>query len=151
MTIPSPQLAPDEATSNLLRELDFDRNPTPMWVFDAKNLAFLAVNDVALGQYGYSRKEFLAMTILDIRPNKDIVRLVRRMLRSPVLLAVREIWTHEKRDHSLFAVEITSHEILFNGRPAEIVTAAPVSRHDPPDAPDSYSADHLCGARTGIV
>ena len=81
------------------------------------------------------------MTILNIRPSKDIVRLVRKMLRAPVRPAVREIWTHEKKDHSLFEVEITSDAILFNGRPAEIVTAASPRR---PHAPDPSSVGHLC-------
>src|SRR5204863_305248 len=31
----------------------FDANPYPMWVVDAKTLAFLAVNDAAISLYGY--------------------------------------------------------------------------------------------------
>ena len=48
----------------------FESNPTPMWVFDAETHRFLAVNDAAMGAYGYSRDEFLAMTISDIRPRR---------------------------------------------------------------------------------
>jgi PAS domain S-box-containing protein len=143
MTIPGPQLVPDAATSRILRDFDFDRNPTPMWVFDARSFAFLAVNDAAVDSYGYSRQEFLARTILDIRPSKDIVRLVRRQLKGPVKPSVGEIWTHEKKDHSLIDVKITSHQILFNGHSAEIVTATAVSRRREPADPDSQSADHL--------
>ena len=39
-----------------------------MWVFDLETLAFLAVNDAAVRLYGYSREEFLAMTLEDVRP-----------------------------------------------------------------------------------
>ncbi|MEI9962240.1 MAG: PAS domain-containing protein [Limisphaerales bacterium] len=39
-----------------------------MWVFDLETLAFLEVNESAIQHYGYSREEFLAMTIRDIRP-----------------------------------------------------------------------------------
>ncbi len=46
----------------------FDSNPHPMWVFDAETLAFLAVNDAAIALYGFSRDEFLGMTIQEIRP-----------------------------------------------------------------------------------
>jgi PAS domain S-box-containing protein len=49
----------------------FDENPLPMWVFDADSLAFLAVNRAAIAQYGYSREEFLAMTLRDIGPPED--------------------------------------------------------------------------------
>src|SRR2546427_7801895 len=48
----------------------FDRNPAPFWVFDPDTLRFIEVNDAAVRQYGYSREEFLAMSILDIRPRE---------------------------------------------------------------------------------
>ena len=46
----------------------FHGNPNPMWVFDLETQAFLEVNEAAIQHYGYSREEFLAMTIADIRP-----------------------------------------------------------------------------------
>ena len=55
----------------------FDRNPLPMWIYDLQSLAFLAVNDAAVERYGYSREDFLAMTIADIRPPDDIEALYR--------------------------------------------------------------------------
>ncbi|MFZ0998081.1 MAG: PAS domain-containing protein, partial [Candidatus Sulfotelmatobacter sp.] len=66
----------------LLRESEerhrklFDNNPHPTWVFDRETLRFLAVNDAAVHQYGYSRDEFLAMTLKDIRPPEDVPALV---------------------------------------------------------------------------
>src|SRR5262249_6136861 len=50
--------------------LIFDGNPTPMWVFDQETLQFLEVNDAALQHYGYSREEFLQMTLGDLRPEQ---------------------------------------------------------------------------------
>ena len=50
----------------------FRQNPHPMWVFDAETLAFLDVNEAAVQHYGYSRGEFLAMRITDIRPSEDV-------------------------------------------------------------------------------
>ena len=50
----------------------FEKHPTPMWVFDVESLRFLAMNEAAIRRYGYSRAEFLRMTILDIRPEEDI-------------------------------------------------------------------------------
>ena len=47
----------------------FENNPHPMWVYDRKTLAFLDVNEAAIAKYGYSRQEFLKMTIVDIRPS----------------------------------------------------------------------------------
>ena len=45
----------------------FDNNPHPTWVYDRETLQFLAVNRATVEKYGYSREEFLAMTIKDIR------------------------------------------------------------------------------------
>jgi PAS domain S-box-containing protein len=45
----------------------FEKNPQPMWIYDLSTLRFLEVNDAAVLQYGYSRDEFLSMTIKDIR------------------------------------------------------------------------------------
>src|SRR6185503_9328948 len=50
----------------------FQSNPHPMWVFDNETHAFLAVNDAAIRHYGYSREEFLSMTVKDIRLPDDI-------------------------------------------------------------------------------
>lgn len=46
----------------------FESHPQPMWLYDVESLAFLAINEAAVERYGYSREEFLAMTIADIRP-----------------------------------------------------------------------------------
>src|SRR6185369_4927791 len=50
----------------------FESNPHPMWVYDLENRRFLAVNNAAVERYGYSRAEFLTITINDIRPVEDI-------------------------------------------------------------------------------
>ncbi len=43
-----------------------------MWIFDIETFQFLEVNQAAVNHYGYSREEFLSMTIRDIRPVEDI-------------------------------------------------------------------------------
>ena len=52
----------------------FEGNPNPMWVYDRETLAFLAVNDAAVAHYGYSREEFLGMTLADIRLADDLAQ-----------------------------------------------------------------------------
>lgn len=49
----------------------FEKNPNPMWIYDSETLRFLDVNQSAIDTYGWSREEFLKMTILDIRPDMD--------------------------------------------------------------------------------
>src|SRR3954465_1719029 len=46
----------------------FALSPLPAWVYDRDTLRFLEVNEAAVRTYGWSRPEFLALTIRDIRP-----------------------------------------------------------------------------------
>jgi len=107
----------------------FRSNPHPMWAYDLETLAFLAVNDAATSQYGYSESEFLSMTIADIRPPEDVDRLKEHVRRySDEVLSDSGIWTHRTRDGRLIDVEIVSHAITLSGRPARIVLAHDVTR-----------------------
>jgi two-component system, cell cycle sensor histidine kinase and response regulator CckA len=99
----------------------FDSNPLPMWVFDRKSLAFLAVNEAAIRHYGFSRDEFADMTVLDIRPDADIPRLLKNLEQSTYGLQKAELWRHRKKDGSIIHVEITAHNLDFQGREAELV------------------------------
>lgn len=65
-------------------ENSYKSNPHPMWIYDLKTLAFLDVNDAAIKHYGYSREEFLSMTIEDIRHLKiyhHSVKISQRLLK----------------------------------------------------------------------
>ena len=101
----------------------FESNPHAMWVYDLETLRFLAVNEFALDHYGYSREEFLAMTIKDIRPPEDVEALDAYLLSPQAGLDRAGEWRHRKKDGSLINVEITSHRVDFLGRPAEFVLA----------------------------
>jgi|ERR1017187_7746998 PAS domain S-box-containing protein len=119
-----------------LNRLDFDQNATPMWVFDISTLAFIAVNDAAVNHYGYSRNEFLSMTLLDIRPSEEIVPLLRDVLYKGTRNAAKRLRRHKKKDGSLIDVEITHGEVLFKGCIAEIVTAVDVTGRLPVPSSD---------------
>lgn len=93
-----------------------------MWVFDQHSLAFLAVNDAALRRYGYSREEFLAMTILDIRPEEDIPCVLRNALRPHTVSGERERWRHRTRRSEIVEVEISGVSLMFESRLAQVVT-----------------------------
>ena len=96
----------------------FDGNPHPMWIFDSLTLAFIRVNDAALNHYGYTQREFLNMTLRDIRPAEEIPDLERALKNVNEPLLVSGPWTHIKKDGSRIQVEVASHSILFEGRQA---------------------------------
>jgi PAS domain S-box-containing protein len=112
----------DLLTSERKYRLLFDQNPLPAWVFDRETSRFLAVNEAAIVHYGFSREEFLAMTLEGIRPPEEVT------------VAQREegvkyigIGKHQKKDGTLIDVEITAHSIDFDGRSAEMVLANDVT------------------------
>jgi PAS domain S-box-containing protein len=108
-----------EASFRLL----FESNPQPMWVFDRETRRFLEVNEAAVVHYGYSRDEFLAMRIDDIRPPEDVPKLLEDLSHPHLGVDRGGAWRHVVRDGRVIDVEIVSHPLQFEGRAAEIVVA----------------------------
>ncbi|HXA51602.1 MAG TPA: PAS domain S-box protein [Candidatus Acidoferrum sp.] len=104
----------------------FENNPRPMWVYDQETLGFLAVNTAAIKSYGYSREEFLGMTLRDIRPLEDIPKLMEAVL-APTDALTKGPWRHRKKDGSIMIVEITEHPLVFGGRDAYFVMPTDVT------------------------
>src|SRR3984893_6905456 len=106
----------------------FNANPHPMWVFDRETLSFLTVNDAALRHYGYSLREFLSMTVRDIRPEEDQERFLAAV-KNPRHNGPsdRELWRHRKKDGTVIDVEISSQPITFRAVNAELVLAHDVT------------------------
>jgi len=107
--------------------ISFVNSPHPMWVYDLETLAFLEVNDTAIRAYGFSREEFMMMTLLDIRPPEEIAPFLHSWQHPRD--RTEEIWKHVGKDGRAVPVSITSWELDFRGRKAELVMA----RRDLPD------------------
>jgi PAS domain S-box-containing protein len=101
----------------------FETNPNPMWIFDLETLRFLAVNQAAILNYGYSESEFLSMTLADIRPPEQISYLqtaISNFKRSSCPIFVCEA-KHCKRDGTIIDVEINSHRITWEDKVAGFI------------------------------
>jgi two-component system cell cycle sensor histidine kinase/response regulator CckA len=129
------------------READFRvlfaSNPMAMWVYELDTLRFLAVNDAAVLHYGYTREEFLAMTIKDIRPAEDLPMLLRSMERRPQGVDVSGVWRHRQKTGKIIFVHITSHPISFQDRPAELVLAQDVTAQHESERALKASEEHF--------
>lgn len=108
----------------------FESNPLPMWVYDLETLRFLAVNVAAVNHYGYTKQQFLNMTIKDIRPPEDLPALISELMRHPEGLDLSGVWRHVVQDGTIIDVEITTHSIEFEGRPSELVLANDVTERE---------------------
>jgi PAS domain S-box-containing protein len=106
----------------------FDMSPFPMWVFDVETFRFLKVNNAAIRHYGYSREEFLSMSIKDIRPQNDIGKVERIVSRTKVTGAFsRGVFTHIRKNGQRICVDIQSNLIELDGRKARLVLAKDIT------------------------
>ncbi len=101
----------------------FADSPQPMWIYDLTTLAFLEVNEAAIIHYGYSREEFLSMTIKDIRPKEDIPLLLDDVISTVSSYNNAGIWRHLKKNGELMYVSIKSHEVVYGNGIARHVLA----------------------------
>ena len=99
----------------------FNNNPQPNWIYDLDTLSFLEVNEAAIQHYGYSRNEFLSMTLKDIRPVEDVPSLLEDVNRTRKPFNNSGEWRHIKKNGVIIFVEIISHTVIFNGRDARHV------------------------------
>lgn len=109
------------------REL-FENNPNPMWIYDVETLRIVSVNEMAVHHYGYSREEFLSMTIADIRPQEDLPRLFANIEARTDVIQRSEGWRHRKKNGELIDVEIISHSLPeTNGKKHRLVVVIDVT------------------------
>jgi PAS domain S-box-containing protein len=113
--------------SEMQYRLLFESNPQPMWVYDVETLRFLAVNEAAIQRYGYSRTDFLEMTIADIRPAEDGQLLSDYLASDDAEIEHAGEWRHRKKDGTVIHVEITASRLTFAGRRAEFVLAQDIT------------------------
>ena len=114
----------DVRSSEKQYRLLFHSNPNPMWVFDLETLAFLEVNEATIQQYGYSREEFLEMTIADIRPPEK-----NGHRKATALDATDQgiIWRQRRKDGSFIDVEVIWSPMAFRGHFAALTMATDVT------------------------
>jgi len=103
----------------------FNMSPMPMWVVDLNTLEFLDVNRATINHYGYTREEFLTMTLKDIRPVEEIPTLIRGVNEDKLKPDEnsRRLMVHKKKNGEVRNVEVEIAPIIYKGRRANIVIA----------------------------
>jgi len=110
-----------------LYRLVFETNPSPMWIFETDSLRILAVNEAAIRQYGYSKREFLNLTILDLRSEEDRAATLAALSSAKAPSHFSGLFRHLRKDGSEILVEIYSSPLLFKKKPARITTAIDIT------------------------
>jgi PAS domain S-box-containing protein len=103
----------------------FEMNPVPMWIYDLETLQFWRVNEAAVRSYGYTKDEFMKMTIKDIRPEEDIAKLEKAidLIRKHKTLFSNGVFRHKKKDGTTIYVEIVSNIIYIDKIKYSLVVA----------------------------
>jgi len=107
----------------------FNLSPQPMWIFDQKTYRFIQVNKSAVDHYGFSNEEFLSMTIMDIRPEDEILKTkeVIEVVKTKADEIFKGKFMHRKKSGELIEVELFSSPIMINDKHFRSVIAIDVT------------------------
>lgn len=105
----------------------FATYPSPTWIYDIETLAFLAVNDAAVEDYGYSRDQFLAMTIRDIRPAEEAPAFLATEMVTSDKPHAAGVWHHRKQNGDIILAAIYASVIQFEGHVAHLSIAIDIT------------------------
>ncbi|WP_176693213.1 EAL domain-containing protein [Arenimonas terrae] len=120
------QIAEVEDSKQRYQQL-FRLSPYPTWAYDRETMRFVAVNDAMVANYGYSRDELLSMSVFDIREPQEGERLKDFMAGREGATGPAGIWPHIRKDGSRLWVEISSHNLVLDGRECRMVIAKDVT------------------------
>jgi len=104
----------------------FDNSPLPTWVCEPATNSLLAVNEMAVRHYGYSREEFARLTLADLEFKAPAPDVAPRNRESPIGNGDRAV-RHKKRDGVAIWVELTTHDLELEGRAARLYVVHDVS------------------------
>jgi len=102
----------------------FEDNPQPTCLYDPPTGRFLEVNRAATEKYGYSRDQFLKLTIVDICPDLP----PERVAAAQHGIEIRgEVWRQRRSDGTFLEVNLYARTIEFEGRTARLVVAQDIT------------------------
>jgi len=105
----------------------FERNPSPLWIFRTDNFRFVKVNKAATKMYGYSESEFLSMTVMDIRPEKEIEKFMHTAKKFSASLNDQGIWKHKTKKGEIIYASIFTSDLNFKGNECRLVMATNIT------------------------
>jgi len=123
---------------------DFENSSSPMRIFDHETLKHLAVNDAAVKFYGYSREEFLALTLKDTRHPDEHAAQIASLNEASGYLRYGKPRRQLKKSGEIVVVEVVTQDILFNGRKARLTLTIDVTERRRAEDAKRESDEFLC-------
>ncbi|MBM3359026.1 MAG: PAS domain S-box protein [Betaproteobacteria bacterium] len=127
----------------------FDLNPGSMWVYDFKTLAFVAVNEAATRQYGYTKSDFSRMTVTDLLLPEDVPNALDTIRDQGPQAVVRRAIRQRTKEGDIIDVEILASPLPHPQRTLRIVHATDVTQRRRTEAALRESEERLRLAMKG--
>lgn len=99
----------------------FEGNPIAIWVMDEESLRLVAVNQAAVDKYGYTRNEFLELTVDDMQVAEDRGRVIQQIRSRDAGAIAHYLRRHVTKDGRIINAEVTAQPFMFHGRPARMI------------------------------
>lgn len=125
----------------------FQNNPTPLWIFEPATLKIIEANQAALNLHGYTHREFLQLTLLDI-----VDPLCANDIRGETLLRepkCNRSSRHVRKDGVIIPLDLQVHNILFHGKQCRFVVGIDVRERDALEHQLRYQDQH--DSLTGLM
>ena len=110
----------------------FQFSPLPKWIYDIDTFEILQVNETAVRHFGYSREEFLNMTIKDLRRKEDVPALLSTVTANRAKSGTMNsgIFTHKKKNCDLIQMEISGYRLRYLERECIMVVSNDVTERE---------------------
>jgi two-component system, cell cycle sensor histidine kinase and response regulator CckA len=105
----------------------FDQSPVPKFLYDHETRRYLMVNAAAIANYGYSRDEFLSMTLDDLQPSSEVGRVLKLVATLDAGVTKMGAYRHRTKDGRIIDVDITLQKFFMTERPCVLVVALDVT------------------------
>ncbi|HLP36445.1 PAS domain S-box protein [Lacibacter sp.] len=109
--------------------LFFNSIPASIFIWCLDDFSILEVNETASENYGYSRNEFLNMSMQDVRKPEDRKNFARfaNEAKNESFTSTSRLWKHINKDGEEMYMQIVSNKIEYNNRSAIMAIASNVT------------------------
>lgn len=102
-------------------QLLFEVIPLPIFVYDLTTFSILNANQTAMQKYGYSREEFLSLSIENLLKPDDFQLVRAAVTAQPLTPRLKDYWKHRMKNGEFFDAEVYAYPVPFQNRPARLV------------------------------
>jgi two-component system sensor histidine kinase UhpB len=96
----------------------FNRNPFPSMIVDMITLKILEVNDSAVEKYGYTRQEFMGITLDDLRVKDDVTEMTDRLATDNQRKNKPKLIRQKKKNGEIVFMEFSYYPVTYFGKTA---------------------------------